>query len=83
MVLLGSVQHAIGRARPECLNHALGVICEHFENGGRINSRPRWLSLIESLPTESLVATIHAEAINASDWPNHTKETPIFIEARC
>ncbi len=54
MVLLGSVQHAIGRARPECLNHALGVICEHFENGGRINSRPQWLSLVESLPPESV-----------------------------
>lgn len=54
MVHLGSVQHAIGRARPECLNHALGVICEHFENGGRINSRPQWLSLIESLPPESV-----------------------------
>ena len=54
MVLLGSVHHAIGRARPECLNHALGVICEHFENGGRISSRPQWLSLIESLPPESI-----------------------------
>lgn len=54
MVLLGSVQHAIGRARPECINHALGVICKHFENGGRINSRPQWLNLIESLPPESI-----------------------------
>lgn len=27
-----------------------------------------------------LVATVHAEAINALDWPNLTKETPIFIE---
>jgi hypothetical protein len=54
MTLLGSVQHAIGRARPECLNHALGVICEHFESGGRISSRPQWLSLIESLPPESI-----------------------------
>lgn len=54
MVLLASVQHAIGLARPECLNHALGVICEHFENGGRINARPQWLNLIESLPPESV-----------------------------
>jgi hypothetical protein len=27
-----------------------------------------------------LVATVHSEAINALDWPNLTKETPIFIE---
>lgn len=54
MVLLGSVQHAMGKVSHGCLNHALSVICEHFENGGRINSRPQWLELIDRLPPESV-----------------------------
>jgi cell division protein FtsB len=54
MVLLGAVQHAIGRVSPECLNHTLGVICDYFEAGGIIDSRPQWLSLVESIPPESV-----------------------------
>jgi hypothetical protein len=54
MVLLGSVQHAMGNVSHGCLNHALSVICDHFENGGAINSRPQWLELIDRLPPESV-----------------------------
>lgn len=54
MALLESVQQSIGNVSHGCLNHALSVICDHFENGGRIDCRPQWLELIDRLPPESV-----------------------------
>jgi hypothetical protein len=56
MVLLGQVQHDIGKVSPSVLNNALSVILEHLEDPKHVDSlknRTSLLALVESLPPES------------------------------